>query len=64
MSMKSRRDDTDRGKMKNWETSDTSSTTNPTWADPDANTGLRAERLTTKRMSHGTAILRQNPNIW
>jgi hypothetical protein len=33
----------------------TFSTTNPTWIDPDANTGLRGERPVTNRLSYGTA---------
>jgi hypothetical protein len=34
----------------------TLSTTNPTWADPGSNPGLRGERPATNRLSHGTAI--------
>jgi hypothetical protein len=33
----------------------TLSTTNPTRTDPGSNPGLRDERLTTNRLSHGTA---------
>jgi hypothetical protein len=33
----------------------TLSTTNPTWTDPGSNPGLRSERPTTNRLSHGTA---------
>jgi hypothetical protein len=33
----------------------TLSTTNPTWTDPGTNSGLRGERPTTNRLSHGTA---------
>jgi hypothetical protein len=36
--------------------SDTFSTTNPTWADPGSNPGLRGERPATNRLSLGTAI--------
>jgi hypothetical protein len=34
----------------------TLSTTNPTWADPGANPGLRGERPATNRLSHLTAV--------
>jgi hypothetical protein len=33
----------------------TLSNTNPTWTDPGSNPGLRGERPTTNRLSHGTA---------
>jgi hypothetical protein len=33
----------------------TLSITNPTWTDPGSNPGLRGERPTTNRLSHGTA---------
>jgi hypothetical protein len=33
----------------------TLSTTNPTWIDPGANSGLRGERPASNRLSHGTA---------
>ena len=35
--------------------SDTLSTTNPTWTGPGSNPGLRGERPVTNRLSHGTA---------
>ena len=35
----------------------TLSTTNPTWADPGSNLGLRCDRLATNSLSHGTAQL-------
>jgi hypothetical protein len=35
----------------------TSSTTKPTWTDPGSNLGLRGERSSTNRLSHGTAWL-------
>jgi hypothetical protein len=31
-------------------------TTNPTWTDPDANTGLVCEKPATNRLNHGTAL--------
>ena len=34
----------------------TLSTTNPTWADPGSNPGLRGRRPATNRLSHGTAL--------
>jgi hypothetical protein len=34
----------------------TLSTTNPTWADPGSNPGLRGGRPTANRLSHGTAL--------
>jgi hypothetical protein len=34
----------------------TLSTTNPTWTDPGSNPGIRSERPTTDRLSHGTVI--------
>jgi hypothetical protein len=34
----------------------TLSTTNPTWIDPGANTGLRGERRATNDLNHGTAL--------
>jgi hypothetical protein len=34
----------------------TLSTTNPTWTDTHANPGLRGERPTTNRLSHGMVI--------
>jgi hypothetical protein len=48
----------DRGKPTTWRKtchSATLSTTNPTWADPGSNPGLRAVRPVTSRLSHGTA---------
>jgi hypothetical protein len=33
----------------------TLSTTNPTWIDPGANSGLHSEKPATNRLSHGTA---------
>jgi hypothetical protein len=45
----------DRGKPKNLEKtcpSATVSTTNPTWADLDANTGLHGEMLATNHQNH------------
>jgi hypothetical protein len=32
-------------------------TTNPTWSDPSANTGLRGERPAINRLNHGMAKL-------
>jgi hypothetical protein len=34
------------------------SATNPTWADPGSNPGLRGVRPATNRLSHGTACFR------
>jgi hypothetical protein len=34
----------------------TLSTTNPTWADPGSNPGLRGGRPAANRLSHGTAL--------
>jgi hypothetical protein len=48
----------------------TLSTTNPTWIDPDANTGLRGERPATNRLSHckpyngPLKCLNRGVNIW
>jgi hypothetical protein len=36
----------------------TLSTINPTWTDPGANPGLRDERPSTNRLSHGTATIK------
>jgi hypothetical protein len=48
--------DIDRGKPKNSEkTCPTLSTTNPTWIDPGANTGLRGKRPA-NHLNHGTAL--------
>jgi hypothetical protein len=35
----------------------TLSTTNPTWTEPGANSGLRSDRLATNHLNQGTAIL-------
>jgi hypothetical protein len=37
------------------------SITNPTWTDPGWNHGLRYDRPTTNRLSHGKAMLEGNP---
>jgi hypothetical protein len=34
-------------------------TTNPTWTDPVSNPGLRGDRPSTNRPSHGTEILKR-----
>jgi hypothetical protein len=50
--------DTDMGKPKKFEinlSGATLSTTNPTWTDPNANTGLRDERPAINHLSHGKA---------
>ena len=36
--------------------SETLSTTNPTWTDPESKPGLRGERPATNRLSHDTAL--------
>jgi hypothetical protein len=54
----SRFKDVDRGNRRRQRTTRpnaTSSTTNPTWADPSANPGLRGERPVTNDLSYGTA---------
>jgi hypothetical protein len=40
----------------------TFSTINPTWTDSSAYPGLRVERPTTNRLSHGTAVLKLKPS--
>jgi hypothetical protein len=35
----------------------TSSTTNPTWTDPVANTGFRSERLANNHLNNGSALI-------
>jgi hypothetical protein len=48
----------DRGKQNNLEKirlSATLSTTNPTWTEPGANTGLRNKRPAINRLNYGTA---------
>jgi hypothetical protein len=61
-------DDVDRGKPKNLEinlSSATLSTINSTWTGPGANPGLRNERPSTNRLSHGTAeCVRLLGRVW
>jgi hypothetical protein len=38
----------------------TLSATNPTWTDMGSNPGLRGERPSTNRLSHGTAYFKSN----
>jgi hypothetical protein len=41
----------------------TLSTTKPTWTDPGPNPGLRGDRPTTNRLSHGTVLCRCNAHL-
>jgi hypothetical protein len=66
--MEERWNDIDRGKQKNVGKktciSATLSTTNPTWTEQGANSGLRGERPATKSLSRGTALIYENNKFW